>query len=141
MSRKRKIRSLIEEWWRSHIHSDKSSLKAKKWHVSQEYHCRWWKICLSWQCLKQRSVHWQGWISAAYPKGGDSLKKGYAMCKVGSPWFNHIGFLNHRHSIQTCILNSCNVYMKFLENTQHPSIGGTLCFSLITQESLNQKKI
>ena len=33
------------------------------------------------------AVDCQGWIFTAYPKGGVSWKKSYAMCMVKSPWY------------------------------------------------------
>ena len=61
-------------------------------------------------------------------------------------WWNHHGvihfelfFLNHNHSMQTYILNSCNKCMKiFKENALHSSIGETFSF-MITQGHIQQE--
>ena len=69
---------------RAHISIELYFLKAEKRFISQEYHCKWVKMHLLWQCPTQKAVDWQGWTYTAYPKGRASWKKVNAVCIVGS---------------------------------------------------------
>ena len=72
----------------------------------------------------QKIVDRQGWISAAYHKGGTTLKKSYVVWIMGSPWYYLLWVfkLQIRHPMQAYTLNSCNVCKKTEENIPQLSL-------------------
>ena len=59
---------------------------VEKLPIPQEYLYKWKKVSLFWQRSTQKAVDWQGWLFAAYPRGGVSWKKPDAISIVGSFW-------------------------------------------------------
>ena len=95
-----------------------------------------------WVLYVQGKSHWQGKISAAYPKGVASWKKIYSVCMVGSPWYYSFCVLNHNQILLADLysLNCCNMCMKiFWEKASHTSIEETLYLSMITQGHIQQE--
>ena len=75
--------ALCEKLGRSHIHCNKFFFQGREMTSFQEYHYRWWKMGLLWQCSMHKVMDCQGQISAANPKDNASWKKNYTVYMKG----------------------------------------------------------